>query len=82
MVLGCLEQVDMVSRAPNFMLHLNCLRNGNICEESLWQSRFKTDAWQYQFIKQMNHVRKSHQIGAGASEALKMRLFKWRRNSV
>lgn len=36
--------------------------------ESMWQSQFKEDTWQYEFLKTLNAVRKTHQIGAGASE--------------
>ena len=43
------------------------LQDGNLavrCRLCLRRKRCR-----YQFIKQMNHVRKSHQIGAGAAEA-------------
>eukprot|EP00435_Cladocopium_sp_Y103_P020708 s2227_g5.t1 len=36
--------------------------------ESMWQSHFKEDTWQYQYIKTLNTIRKQNQIGAGASE--------------
>jgi len=36
--------------------------------ESMWQSHFKEDTWQYQYIKILNKIRKQNQIGAGASE--------------
>eukprot|EP00439_Symbiodinium_sp_Y106_P022733 s1164_g2.t2 len=36
--------------------------------ESLWQSRFRTDTWQYLFIAALNRVRRDYKIGAGSSE--------------
>ncbi|CAE7401475.1 SWA2 [Symbiodinium natans] len=36
--------------------------------ESLWQTRFRTDAWQYRFLAVLNRARKDNSIGAGASE--------------
>ncbi|CAE7290773.1 SWA2 [Symbiodinium natans] len=36
--------------------------------ESMWQTRYNTSTWQYQYIKQLNHLRKRYGIDEGEQE--------------
>mmetsp|Transcript_105132 Transcript_105132/g.255223 ORF Transcript_105132/g.255223 Transcript_105132/m.255223 type:complete len:616 (-) Transcript_105132:279-2126(-) len=40
-------------------------RGQDALRDSLWQSKYNTSTWQYKYIALLNHVRKTHAIGAG-----------------
>uniref|UniRef100_A0A7S4W443 Glycosyl hydrolase family 13 catalytic domain-containing protein n=2 Tax=Alexandrium monilatum TaxID=311494 RepID=A0A7S4W443_9DINO len=41
--------------------------------ESLWQTYYRTSTWQYEFIAQLNRVRKAYDFGVGEMNVLSMK---------
>jgi glycosidase len=62
-------QTASTNPSPRYQ-NVSYANGGSAVRESLWQTKYLTDTWQYQHISNLNRLRKSYGIGEGESSVI------------